>query len=178
MEALSALPLHRTTYMCRWFIRCFRQSKSNWVTSNHWTSLFPSGVSKCSVFKYCKRYTFCHWLKTLEWNKLVRPLQEDGKHCVHDVLFLTFIRLVKGVSVHVTAYPCKIFVTAVNWALVNAQRNAARKWLLLQCNSWTDRTLPCCRLITMISQSSWHTSIPCFPIQCILFNISYYSIAS
>ena len=35
----------------------------------------------------------------MEWNKLVSPLQADGKHCVHDVLFLAFIWLVNGVSV-------------------------------------------------------------------------------
>ena len=30
-------------------------------------------------------------LKSMERNKLVNPFQADGKHCVHDVLFLTFI---------------------------------------------------------------------------------------
>ena len=48
-------------------------------------------------------------LKNMEWNKLVSPLQADGKHCVHDVLFLTFIWLVKGVSVHVQLTHVKSF---------------------------------------------------------------------
>ena len=70
-----------------------------------------------------------------------------------------------------TAYPGKIFLSSrtnfnsVNWALINAQLDAAIKWLPLLGNSWTDRTSPNCWLITMISQSSLHTSIPCFSIQ-------------
>ena len=110
-------------------------------------------------------------LNNMEWDCLVSPSQADGKHCKHNVFFLTFIIDWSIEFQSTSAYPCKIFLSsrtnynAVNWALVNAQRNAARKWLPLLGNSWTDRTLPCCRLITMISLSSWHTSIPCFSIQ-------------
>ena len=51
-------------------------------------------------------------LKNMESNKLGSPWQADGKHCMHDVLFLTFIWLVKGVSVHVTTNPSKSFYGA------------------------------------------------------------------
>ena len=42
---------------------------------------------------------------------------------------------------------------SVNSTLVEAERHVARKWLLLLSNSWTDRALQYCWLITMINRS-------------------------
>ena len=38
-------------------------------------------------------------LNNMEWNYMVSPSQTDGKHCVHNLLFLSFIWLVNGVLV-------------------------------------------------------------------------------
>ena len=62
---------------------------------------------------YCKTHThalinilvnFHLWsteMNNMEWNYLVSPSQADGKRCVHDEFFLTFIWFFKGVSVQV-----------------------------------------------------------------------------
>ena len=71
-----------------------------------------------------------------------------------------------------TAYPCKIFLSnrtnysSVNGTLVEAQRDSARKWLLLLSNSWTDMTELYCCLITMINHSAYFTSNPFISNQC------------
>ena len=62
------------------------------------------------------------------------------------------------------AYPCKTFLSstnynAVNWALLNAQRNNNRKWLPFPGNRWTDRTLFYCWLITILAS---HPDVPLF----------------
>ena len=72
-----------------------------------------------------------------------------------------------------TVHQCQLFLSrrtnynSVNWALVNAPCDVARKWLLLLGNSWADRMLPYCWLRTMISQSSCRTTIPCYSTQCV-----------
>ena len=47
---------------------------------------------------------------------------------------------------------------SVNGTFIKTQRDAARKWLLLLSNSWTDMTLQYCWLITVISHSPCFTS--------------------
>mgnify|MGYP001797009048 CR=1 FL=1 len=79
----------------------------------------------------------------MEWVYVVSSSKTDGGHCVHDVLFLTVIRLmeIKGVSVQVKFTHAKS---------EHDQLHAARNWLPLLGKSLTERTLSYYCLITVI----------------------------
>ena len=93
---------------------------------------------------------------------------------LHKLMASTVLELCCGTSCLIgqwsislgTACPCKIFLSSrikknsLNDLLVKAPHNAARKWLLLLSNSWNDRTLQHCWLITMIRSSTCFTSYP------------------
>ena len=116
----------------------------NWCDSLKKSSV---KIRSCLLYVVEKTTLYAsHWIETQEWNymHLVSPAHADGKLCVWCALSHLPLIGLRSFS-PATDYPCKLFLSrrtnysAVSWALVNAQHDAAWKWLLLLGNSWTER---------------------------------------
>ena len=98
----------------------------------------------------------------MEWSYLDSPSQADGKNCVH-VFFCPHLIGPKSfrpgtqlTHIHVNSFWAGgpiIMQQIGRWSIIY--------YVMLPENGWSNITIYCL-LITVISQSSCHTSIPCF----------------